>query len=153
MRRTLSTLAAIGVVAFTLHTPAQADNANHGKARWEGVVSVSPEAVPAMEAWGVPYVLGDGITVVDTGRDPSRPMVGADATKTLERGYIIACTVDMRGSTGRKDSLAILIHEVGHCLGLSHVYGGEKSVMGSWMSQYSPQAPTKGDLERVGLLY
>jgi hypothetical protein len=79
---------------------------------------------------------------------------GATAYRDGEGSTITSCRVELAPKYAGTDETAVLAHELGHCLGLSHNNAGATSVM-YWISggeHFSPTV-TAVDLAAVRALY
>jgi hypothetical protein len=150
MIRTLGTLA---VIATALVLPATASGDNTGPVRWEGAtVTVEPSLLDAARAWeteSLRFVPSDDAQIT-TSVKAQPDMVGGRAVKVERGGWIVGCNVE---TPKAHTDLGILIHEVGHCLGVTHQYKRSvKSIMAPWYDGHIT-GPTKADRATIEALY
>lgn len=131
-----------------LPQPAGADSqCQYGYAwncRWDHSVITTddPTVSAALRAWGVLTAPGDDI-IVDY--RPNRDLSGW-ANPQVDASHIVSCYIVF--DSGLRGDVPLMIHEVGHCLGLSH-----STQPGDVMTIGNVGTPSAHDLQRLHELY
>lgn len=153
----MKTLALTALAAATVYAaaPAQASNGNTGPDRWQGaVVTISGAPAETYKVWEtdslriVPVESGADIRIVE-GTLASH--VGGVAKRDVDNGWIKGCTVTVRPGVDK----GILVHEIGHCLGVKHMYGKQRreSIMNPWYEPKRITTVTPVDRKVIEALY
>jgi hypothetical protein len=99
-------------------------------AKLQEAMDIWCSAVPGGIDWviGDPYheyVQGDGVSIVDYGYSPGCASVGTLFDRCGDDVYMVEHSMHLDECR----DLWVIVHELGHWLGISHNYSGEKSVM------------------------
>ncbi len=143
-------LATLLVVAYGMH---QRANAAPVSPMWQqAVVTIDDAAsVAAAQQWGAPFTIayaarGADITVT---RGDAGDRVEGHATTATDGDRITSCAIVVDPTL---ESVGLLVHEVGHCLGLSHIATSQRSVLYVWgQSDREHGSATVTDVDRAAL--
>ncbi len=168
-RQTHTTRALVAVAALLLAGfAAQGQATAEGAPRWERAMLTvhvadtaawaGTDVAGALEQWApaMAMVLTDNpnADVTLAGQGPEAGVEGATATREGQGSRITSCRVTLAARFVGTDEGAVLAHELGHCLGLSHNNGGESSVMyGIAGGPQFSSTVTPADLDTVRGLY
>jgi len=149
----IKTLGTLAVIAAAVVLPSQAAGENTGPVRWEGTtITVSPSLLDAAREWetdSLRFIASEDAQIT-TSVKPQPSMVGGRAVKDEHNGWIARCNIETpKPVTDR----GIMIHEIGHCLGVKHQYKRSvDSIMAPWYDGHIT-GPTKADRATIEALY
>lgn len=147
--------AALAVASMTFVMGGAPVDDYDGPARWESpTVTISADLEDAAAAWGdtVTFKIDDDDPQISTYRTSLEDGVAGEAQATYRDGhYLDSCRIAVDGG----ETPAILSHELGHCLGLTHATIGASN-MHWWYQDYEggwSDTVTDSDKARLADLY
>lgn len=147
----LATLLAVAGVMY------QQANAAPVQATWQQeVVTIDDEAtVAAAQQWGAPFRVEFAATDADVtvARTDAGERVQGHATMETDGDRILGCAIVIDPDL---ETPALLVHEVGHCLGLGHIATTQRSVLYKWGAadrEHGSETVTHVDRAELDALY
>ena len=139
-------IAALLALTYGMH---QRANATPVQPTWQQpVVTVDDaHAVELAQQWPTPFVVryvaqGADVTV---GARTHDDMVGGEATRAVDGDRITGCAITVEDPAD-----VVMLHELGHCFGLSHDNGHSDSLM-YWVQGGDSGSATVTDFDRAAL--